>query len=144
MSGAAGLGLGFLPQGTVAGDKPNTYDATQVKATITANPTPKSSVFQMVKPVAGALLAGAFAGSFMTGESFQDVAFAMNGALGAAVGIAAAPYVAPKVPRKMLAVLPVGLAIGVPALVGMKLDGPVVAIGVSSAAGAYAAVAFGK
>lgn len=92
-----------------------------------------------VKNLLGALAAGTAAGVYLTGASATDVATSMDGALGATVGLAVAPFVVtmPSLglgPDTMqYAMLASGVAL--PALVAMKLDMPIVAIGAAAAAG---------
>jgi hypothetical protein len=83
-----------------------------------------------------AVVAGAAVSVFAYNSNFLDVMTAMNGSLGAAVGVAAATYWNQSQPTSQrVPYVTLGAAVAVPALVGGLLDTHVVLIG----AGAYAA-----
>lgn len=96
----------------------------------------------MLLPVGGALLGSALAGSLISGAPIADVATSFDGALGAAAGIAIAPYLIEPLGIQdgntaQLVIL--GSAFAVPALVSMSLDSTTLALGAGAAAGAWVA-----
>jgi len=104
------------------------------------NTQQQSMMMYQAEVFAGALVGGTAAGVLMTGLPALDIASAMNGALGAAVGVVASPYVAKAVGLmgNQSQLVTVGMAVAVPALVGMTVDAPVAGIGLGAVAGAYA------
>lgn len=91
-----------------------------------------------VMPVSGkliyyglALAGGTAAGVLMTGESAMDVATALNGALGAVVGLAIGNAAEKSMSSSYASYLPLVGAVAVPALAGGQLDMVVGTIGVA-------------
>lgn len=111
--------------------------------TAPSKPTTDSSGMEIpFKNLAAALAAGTAAGVYLTGSPAMNVATAMDGALGATVGLALAPYIV-TMPSLNLSsdqmqtgIMAAGVAL--PALVAMKIDMPIVAIGAAATAGYWA------
>lgn len=86
--------------------------------------TSKSDVWTVVKRPVLAWAAASATAALLAGSGFVDAATALDGGLGAAVGIIAASNLMPTSTIAQWA-----LPIAVPALVGMTIDGPVVGAG---------------
>jgi len=82
-----------------------------------------------------AAVGGTLAGVFLTGESAMDVAFALNGALGAVIGLAIGKMAESKMSTSYDSYYPLIGAIAVPALAGGQLDMVVAGVGVGAYAG---------
>lgn len=94
------------------------------------------SLWGIGKAVVVGTLAGALTSTLIFGEPFLDVATAMNGALGAGVGLGAGAYWVQTQQKSLIPYLPLVTAVAVPAIVGGVLDTHVVAIGLGTFAGA--------
>lgn len=86
--------------------------------------TTKSHVWEVVKRPLFAWAAASATAALLAGSGFVDAATALDGGLGATVGIIAAANLMPHSTVAQWA-----LPIAVPAMVGMTIDGPVVGAG---------------
>lgn len=107
-----------------------------------SNPAATQSVTDMLLPLAAGLVVSSFLGSYASGASIADVATAMNGGLGATVGVGAGIYLAPQAPEQLQKILPLLLGLAVPAIVGGEIDVTTVALGAGAAGGAYFATQY--
>lgn len=89
--------------------------------------TAKPGIWTTVKRPVLAWAAASAAAALLAGTGFVDAATALDGGLGATVGIIAASNLMPTSTVAQWA-----LPIAVPALVGMTIDGPVVGAGIAA------------